>query len=100
MNQSCVNGGKCPWLLKTNIAARLGLCVTGDPRRLALGLAQANGRKAPGCWNGSVELRVVGQRREGEEQSHRICLKDTLSSDQQRWRKGSGDRGGRIFLSP
>lgn len=83
MNQSRVNGGKCPWLLKTSITLGLGLCVTGDPERLALGLAQENGRKTPGYWNVSVECRVVGQRREGEEQLHRFSLKDTLPSDQQ-----------------
>lgn len=73
MNQSCVNGGKCPWLLKRNIAGGLGLCVTGDPEGLALGLAQENGRKAPSFWNVSVEVRVMGQRREGEEQLHRFA---------------------------
>lgn len=45
MNQSCVNDGKCPWLLKTNIAAGLGLRVTGDLKDWPLAWSRKMGEK-------------------------------------------------------
>ena len=100
MNQNCANGGKCTWLLKTNVTVGLSLCVTGDLERLALCAAKEDRRNLPAAEMSPVELTVVGQKREGEEQLHggegEVCLRDTqpmLPSDRQRWRKGSGGEG-------
>lgn len=53
MNQNCANGGKCTWLLKTNITVGLGLRVTGDLERLALCSAE---EKLPAAEMSPVEL--------------------------------------------
>lgn len=96
MDQSRVNGGKRPWLLKMNVAAGLGLPVRGHPQRLALGWAQENGpRKSLAAGMSLLDLGWWD--RGGQE---RIFSKDTLPLDQQGWRKESRERGGRIFLSP
>lgn len=93
MNQNCANGGKCTWLLKTNVTVGLSLCVKGDLARLALCSAREDWRKTPATEMFPVELRVVGQKREGEEQLHggegEVCLRDAqpvLPSD--RWERG------------
>lgn len=41
------------------------------PRELGPWLGPAKWEKSSWCWNVSVELGVLGQRREGEKQSHR-----------------------------
>jgi len=59
MNQNCANGGKCTWLLKTNITVGLSLCVTGDLERLALCSAEEDREKFPAAEMSPGELTVV-----------------------------------------
>lgn len=60
---------------------------------MALGSAKEDWRKTPAAEMSPVELRVVGQGREGEEQLHgaeeEVCIRDAqpvLPSDQ--WERG------------